>query len=100
MTERPFAFSFDPEIVKRDDYPSILKMKQENRPLVLNMIDEIIHEKYKIFAYPPKERSVCLVGHSQLDQWSITELNGFRIRNCAVSLCVRIVVSEAKKFLW
>ena len=63
----------------------VLKKKQENRPNVLKMIDRIISEKQKCFREPIKEKSVCLVGHSQFDQWNVDNLAGYKVRNCGVS---------------
>ncbi len=68
-----------------DDYKSILKMKLDNRPFVLKKIDEISENKKGVFSSSPKDSSICFVGHSQLDQWDIEELNGYKIRNCAIS---------------
>jgi hypothetical protein len=63
----------------------VLKKKQENRPLVLQTIDRIIKDKANVFAESFNGRSICFVGHSQLDQWSIEDLCGYKVRNCAVS---------------
>lgn len=63
----------------------ILKMKEENRPQVLKNIDYIIDKKHQIISNPIPAKSVCFVGHSQLDQWEIDEISGYKVRNCAVS---------------
>ena len=63
----------------------ILKKKQINRPLVIQTIDKIIAEKQKLLSHPMEGKSICLIGHSQLDQWDIEEIAGYRVRNCAVS---------------
>lgn len=30
-------------------------------------------------------QSICLIGHSQFDQWDITELGGYVVQNCGIS---------------
>ena len=68
-----------------DELALILKMKRENRPFVLQNIDRIIKDKQKTMCNPIADKSVCLVGHSQLDQWKVDNIAGYKVRNCAVS---------------
>lgn len=63
----------------------ILKKKQENRRFVVRMIDNIIEEKSSVLANKAEGKSICMVGHSQLDQWADTEIEGYKVRNCGIS---------------
>lgn len=49
------------------------------------MIDRIIPEKKSIFSGTNMWHQICFIGHSQLDQWNITEIRGYHVRNCGVS---------------
>ncbi len=61
----------------------ILKKKERNVKLLRNSIEERIREKREILeADLPK--SVCLAGHSQLDNWEVEELCGMPVRNCGI----------------
>lgn len=62
----------------------VLKRKQQNRKIVLSMIETRIKEKRKILL-TPIEKSICLIGHSQFDQWDVSELGGYNVRNCGIS---------------
>lgn len=92
MDDRKYAFYPVPDneavvINSANDFELalVLKKKQENRPFVLQTIDRIIKEKTSVFAESFNGKSVCFIGHSQLDQWKIEELFGYKVRNCAVS---------------
>ena len=63
----------------------VLKKKQESKAILEQMIDKIIADKKETLSHKLKDKTICLVGHSQLDQWSITELGGYQVRNCGVS---------------
>lgn len=63
----------------------VLKRKQENRPNVLQMIDKIIQEKDAVFKYVSECKSICFVGHSQIDQWNLNDIGGYHVRNCGIS---------------
>ncbi|WP_189270114.1 GDSL-type esterase/lipase family protein [Pseudobutyrivibrio ruminis] len=63
----------------------VLKKKQENRPVVEKMIDSIIEEKKPVFSCGVEGKSICFIGHSQIDQWKISDIGGFKVRNCGVS---------------
>lgn len=63
----------------------IMKKKQENKAIVHRMIEKRIEAKENIFANALHEKSICLVGHSQLDQWNIEQLAGYKVRNCGIS---------------
>lgn len=85
MNNRKYAFSLDPDIVNHKDYYWILKKKQANRRKTLQEIDRIIKNKEQLLSGSISEKNVCLIGHSQLDQWNITDLAGYKVRNCGVS---------------
>ncbi len=61
----------------------VLKKKEYNEKILLETIKDRIKEKTEIINYG-LEHSVCLVGHSQLDDWEIEHLCGMPVRNCAV----------------
>ena len=63
----------------------MLKKKQDNRLIVTKTIDKIVAAKESVLNNSITGRSICLVGHSQLDQWAIDEIGGYRVRNCGIS---------------
>ena len=63
----------------------VFNKKVENRPFVVNNIKETIRKKHNIFINPETGKSICFVGHSQLEQWNIDTLCGYKVRNCAIS---------------
>ncbi|MBE6085647.1 MAG: hypothetical protein E7203_09415 [Selenomonas ruminantium] len=63
----------------------VLKKKQESGVILEQMIDNIIADKQEILSHSNPDKSICLVGHSQLDQWNIAELGGYKVRNCGIS---------------
>lgn len=83
LNNRNYAFST--AAVENSELALVLKKKQENRPVVEKMIDSIIEEKKLVFSSGIEGKSICLVGHSQIDQWKISEICGFKARNCGVS---------------
>lgn len=92
MRERKYAFisilkNESGVINKADDseLAIVLKKKQQNRPHVLEMIDRAIEEKRPVFLAKRREKQICLIGHSQLDQWAIAEIGGYFVRNCGIS---------------
>ena len=52
----------------------ILKKKQINNIILFEKITNQIEEKIGVLSATNQENSICLVGHSQLDQWKITEI--------------------------
>jgi len=85
IKERNYWFLQDPVASSNKECLEILKQKQINRPFVLKRIDQIINAKKSIFSSPFCKKSVCLIGHSQLDQWQVDVLAGYKVRNCSVS---------------
>ncbi len=63
----------------------VLKKKQENRAIVLRMIEKRMKEKEHVLSNAPDKKAICLVGHSQLDQWNVSEIAGLKVRNCGIS---------------
>ena len=63
----------------------VLKKKQKNRPFVIETTNRIISEKQFLLKNGLKEPSICFVGHSQLDQWPVQEISGYKVRNCGIS---------------
>lgn len=63
----------------------ILKKKQQNRNIVISMIKKRIEEKKLILSTSIAGKSICLIGHSQLDKWDIKNIVDYKVRNCAIS---------------
>lgn len=63
----------------------VLKKKQESVTILEKMIEKNIANKRGGMSHSCVEKSICLVGHSQMDQWDISELGGYKVRNCGVS---------------
>lgn len=61
----------------------VLKKKEKSRSFLLEMIKSRIEEKREILRGGMRD-SVCLVGHSQLDDWDIREMCGMPVRNCGI----------------
>lgn len=61
----------------------VLKKKEMNAVILRKAIQDRIAEKEKIFRGGPAN-SVCLIGHSQLDDWDVEELCGMQVRNCGI----------------
>lgn len=59
----------------------ILQKKKINRKILTDSILSRIKEKQEQFRGDEK---ICLVGHSQLDNWNISELCGCKVRNCGI----------------
>lgn len=79
-------FSVSDERARKDPVLyDILKMKIENRPRVMRMIDQIIFNKQDVFTAPHDKKQICFIGHSQLDQWNIDVIGRYHVRNCGVS---------------
>lgn len=62
----------------------VLKKKENNLVLLKNNILERIKEKEKIFQNEGIENGICLIGHSQIDNWDISNINSYRVRNCGI----------------
>lgn len=62
----------------------ILKKKQIGRDILTKSILDRIEKKKINFADCCTNRSICLVGHSQLDNWECKTINGQPVRNCGI----------------
>ena len=62
----------------------ILMKKKLGRSLLTESILSRIQEKKDIFTQCDDENTICLVGHSQLDNWNCTEIAGKKVRNCGI----------------
>lgn len=62
----------------------ILKKKELNRPILQKAIQDRIKEKNEILRNISNENGICMVGHSQIDNWEISTLNNRKIRNCGI----------------
>jgi len=63
----------------------VLKRKQNNRLILDNAIKNEINKKNKTFSEISKQKSVCLIGHSQIAQWKLQSIFGYEVRNCGIS---------------
>lgn len=65
---------------------SIVLCKKRNKPQWLRkMILDRIIEKEDVLLNPYTTKEICLVGHSQLEQWEVESLCGLKARNCGIS---------------
>lgn len=62
---------------------SMLRKRNRNSWMRRDVLQRIA-EKGDLFSNT-QANSICFVGHSQLDQWSIQNLCGFSVRNCAIN---------------
>lgn len=62
----------------------VLMKKKLGRTLLTESILNRIEEKRNIITGCVSEDTVCLVGHSQLDNWDCTEIAGEKVRNCGI----------------
>ncbi len=61
----------------------ILKKKEQSAAVLQDSIQGRIQEKQQILK-GGMENSVCLIGHSQFDDWDVKELYGMTVRNCGI----------------
>lgn len=85
MDSKNRNYAFCTASVDNTKLAMVLKKKQENRPVVEKMICSIIEEKKPVFSSGAEGKSICFIGHSQIDQWDILDICGFKVRNCGVS---------------
>ncbi len=62
----------------------ILKRKEDNQKILQQSIKDRIEEKKHIFQDASNEKGVCLIGHSQIDNWLDSRLGELSLRNCGV----------------
>ena len=62
----------------------VLMKKKLGRSLLTESILSRIQEKKDIFTQCDGEDTICLVGHSQLDNWNSTEIAGKKVRNSRI----------------
>lgn len=63
----------------------VLWKKREKGIWLKKMITNRINEKRQVLANSITKDEVCLIGHSQWDQWTGKLLCGYPIRNCGIS---------------
>lgn len=86
-----FDFCSDPEEIVLVDNSnnfelSLVLCNKRNKPQWLRkMILDRINEKENILRKSYSTKEVCLVGHSQFDQWNVDSLCGLKARNCGIS---------------
>lgn len=62
----------------------VLKKKKDSKKLLTKCILERIQEKESTFLQCDNNDTICLVGHSQLDNWMCSNIAGHKIRNCGI----------------
>lgn len=62
----------------------VLKKKKNSKELLTKCILERIQEKESIFLQCEDKDTICLVGHSQLDNWICPSIAGHKVRNCGI----------------
>ena len=76
---------FKKDGVSLSEFERVEKLKMSNRSNVKKTIAKTIEAKKTLFMESQNERSVCFLGHSQLDMWHIEKILDYEIRNCGVS---------------
>ena len=62
----------------------VLKKKELSLPLLTKAIIDRIEEKKPILCYRNDSNTICLIGHSQIDNWDIQEIAGYNVQNCGI----------------
>lgn len=62
----------------------VLKKKQLSAPLLKKAIVERIEEKKNELSKQMNAESICLIGHSQIDNWEVSEIVGLKVHNCGI----------------
>lgn len=62
----------------------VLKRKKNSKELLTKSILERIQEKESFFLQCDDKDTICLVGHSQLDNWVCPDIAGHKVRNCGI----------------
>lgn len=76
----------------------VLWRKRNKNVWLKKMIINRINDKQSIFLNPIKKKEICLIGHSQWDQWNITSLHGYSVRNCGISgITIKEYINEILK---
>lgn len=63
----------------------ILKRKESIQSLLLENIKNRIKVKENVIRNETNHDGICLIGHSQIDNWSIKNINSYNVRNCGIS---------------
>lgn len=73
-------------INKKNDFELalVLKKKQFNAEILTKSILNRIAEKKEKFLYMDNKEGICLIGHSQIDDWGINQLANMNVRNCGI----------------
>ena len=61
----------------------VLKKKELSAPLLTKTIIDRIEEKNNTFCRNDSN-TICLIGHSQIDNWDIQEIAGYNVQNCDI----------------
>ena len=62
----------------------VLKRKEDSRKLLIKDILCRIQEKGNIIQDASNKEGICLIGHSQIDNWDVTRINSYKTRNCGI----------------
>lgn len=72
----------------------VLKNKKDGVPILKRAILTRIEEKKEVFLMQHESKTICMIGHSQLDNWKIKSLCGLPIINCGIRGISSIEYSE------
>lgn len=62
----------------------VLKRKEDSRKLLIKDILCRIQEKGNVIQDASNKEGICLIGHSQIDNWDVTHINSYKTRNCGI----------------
>ncbi len=62
----------------------VLQRKNDNLKILKKAIQNRIQEKKSVLSDDTR-RGVCLIGHSQIDYWTVDSIAGLTVRNCGIA---------------
>lgn len=62
----------------------VIQKKRKKQIWLASQIARRISEKENILLSNMHEKEICLIGHSQFDQWDIKKIKNFEVRNCGI----------------
>lgn len=84
--KRTFNLSLKESLVinTRQDFELALVLKKKENNLVLLKKNILEWIKENTFQNEGIENEICLIGHSQIDNWDINNINSYKVRNCGI----------------
>ena len=62
----------------------VLKKKENSKPLLQKAIIDRIEEKIGVLKSINDADTICFIGHSQIDNWDIDTISGYKVQNCGI----------------